>query len=169
MSTHRITMINWGNLPKVVAGGAYFTRYSAINSGTLLDRMVLVMPSGVESGIEGSFEIPENYVDTPILKKVWTSETAAGDVDFQLDHRTIDGSDTELFDTITSPAQRTNSSNGNTGPTVVSRRMVDTFSLTATDFVAGATVHFEFLRNGDIDTKAAAITVWALEFKYNDA
>lgn len=168
MATHRVSMINWGTKIRPT-GGAYFGPYTELNAGSALDREVLILPASVVSGIEGSVEIPENYVGTPKVKIVWTSETTANDVDFDCVHRTVDGSDTELLDTTTVPDQRTNSQDNNGGPSAASERMVDEITLTDTDITGGATWHFEFERDGASDTKADDVSVWGLEFTYSDA
>lgn len=168
MATQRVPMINWGTKIRPT-GGAYFGPYTELNSGSALDREVLVLLASVVSGIEGSVEIPEDYVGTPKVKIVWTSETTANDVDFDCIHRTIDGSDTELLDTTATPSQRTDSQDNNTGPSAASERMVDEITVTATDLTAGATWHFEFERDGVSDTKADKVSIWGLELTYSDA
>lgn len=168
MATRRIGIINWTTLP-IVTGGAYFAPYTNLNAGSALDRDVLVLLASAVNGINGSFEIPEDYVGTPKCKVVWTSETTAGDLDLDFIHRVIAGTDSLLLDTTTSPSQRTDSQDNNAGPSTASNRMVDEIVLTATDFAAGATCHFELMRDGVSDGKAASVSIWAAEFTYVDA
>ncbi len=167
MATHRIPIISFSARP--LNGNAYFAPYSTVNAGTTQDPMVLVMITSVVSVIKGLFRVPENYVGTPVLSIIWTSETTANTVDFKFRHRTISGSDAELLDIATSPTELEDTSVNNTGPSAASEKMLDTISLTTTDLLAGDIVYFEFERDGVTDDKADDITVWSLDFQYADA
>lgn len=148
---------------------AYETPYIVVNSGTTQNPLVFVFKSAVSGNIAGFTKIPDGYVGTPQVEIVWTSETTTGDVDFAFRHRVTDGSDTELLDISTSPTEIENTSIDNTGPSAASEQMITTISLTATDFVAGSMLYWEFERDGVTDTKADDITVWKLSLKYADA
>jgi hypothetical protein len=126
------------------------------------------MLASVVGVVKGAIRIPENYVGTPVLSIIWTSETTANTVDFKFRHRTTDGSDTELLDISTSPTEREDSSANNGGPSAASEQMLDTISLTTTDLTAGSMLYFEFERDGVTDDKADDITVWSLDFQYAD-
>lgn len=167
MATHRLSIINGFSLP--LDSNCFFAPYVTVNSGTTQNPMVLVQKAGATSTLQGTFRIPQNWVGTSKLSIIWTSETQAGDLDFQFKHRTIGGSDTKLLDTATLPAEivETTLTTG-AEPSVPSERMVDTITLTETDFVAGDTVYFEFNRLGAADTKADDNTIWGLDFEYND-
>ena len=169
MGTQRISVVNEST--REIDGGSYYAPYTFLNSGSSQDPNVLVFTAGVVSGIKGSFRIPENYVDTPVLSIPWTAETTTGDVDFKFRHRTTDGDDTDRLDISTFPDERADAADGTTGPTSASRQMITTISLTATDLVAGSMCYYEFERDGVSDTKADDISIWGdgPHFQYADA
>ncbi len=167
MATHRISLLNFSIRP--LDGNTWFAPYVTINSGTTQDPIVLVMKTAVVGVVKGVIRIPENYVGTPVLSIVWTSETTTNTVDFKFRHRTTDGSDTELLDISTSPTELEDTSVNNGGPSAASEQMIDTISLTTTDLAAGSMMYFEFERDGVTDDKADDITVWSLDLQYADA
>lgn len=154
---------------RLLNSNTYIVPYSIINSGTTQDPDVLVMKAAVVGVIKGNIRIPENYVGTPVLAIVWTSETTTNTVDFKFRHRTTDGSDGELLDISTSPTELEDTSVDNGGPSAASEQMIDTISLTTTDLTAGSIMYYEFERDGATDDKADNITIWALDFQYSDA
>lgn len=167
MATHEINLLNAHVSP--FDGNSWFAPYKTLNSGSTQDPMVLVMDQGAVSYVQGAILIPKNYVGTPFLVVVWTSETTTNTVDFKFRHRTIDGSDSELLDIATSPDEREDVGINNGGPSAASEKMVYTDALTSTDLTAGELMYFEFERDGATDDKAAEISVWGLYFRYNDA
>ena len=167
MSTRRKDLAFNGSV-RPATGDPYFAPYKLVNSASLQDPMVLVMLSAVVTVILGQIRIPEDYVGTPVLSIVWTSETTANTVDFKFRHRTIAGSDIELLDISTSPTELEDTSVNNGGPSAASERMLDTITLTSTDLAAGETLYYEFERDGVTDDKADDITIWHLDFQYSD-
>jgi len=167
MATQRISLLGSSIRPQ--DGNTWFAPYSIANSATLQDPMVLYFKSAVVGVVKGVVRIPPNYVASPVLSIVWTSEVTTNDVDFKFRHRVTDGSDTELLDISTSPTELENTAVDNTGPSAASEQMIDTIALTATDFVAGSLLYFEFERDGVTDTKVGDITVWSVDLEYSDA
>jgi len=167
MATRRVDL-GFNGTVRPSTGDPHFVPYTVVNSGSTQDPIVLVMLSAVVTVIKGHIRIPEDYVGTPVLSIVWTSETAANTVDFKFRHRTIAGSDTALLDISTSPTEREDTSVDNGGPSAPSERMLDTISLTTTDLTAGETMYYEFERDGVTDDKADDITIWHLDFQYSD-
>ncbi len=168
MATHRVSLLNGTIRP--LDSNTWFAPYSTANSGTTQDPFVLFMKSAVVGVVKGNIRIPENYVGTPVLSIIWTSETTADTVDFKFRHRTTSGSDTALLDISSSPDERADSEINNTGPSAASEQMIDVIDpLTATDLAAGDLMYFEFERDGVTDDKAGDITVWSLDFQYADA
>ena len=167
MATHRVSLLN--STVRPLDENTFFAPYSIANSGTTQDPVVLYMITSVVGVIKGVIRVPENYVGTPVLSIVWTSETTTNTVDFKFRHRTTDSSDTELLDISTSPTELEDTSINNGGPSAASEQMIDTISLTTTDLTSGSIMYYEFERDGVTDDKADDITVWSLDFEYADA
>lgn len=167
MATHRVDLFNSTIRP--LDGNCFFAPYTAENSGSTQDPIVLHMITSVVSMVKGVIRIPENYVGTPVLSIYWTSETTTNTVDFKFRHRTTDGSDAELLDIATSPTELENTSVNNGGPSAASEQMLDTIALTTTDLVKSSLMYFEFERDGVTDDKVDTITIWGLHLEYADA
>ena len=152
-------------------GNAYPSLMTNVVSGSTQDFPLWVFQDAVTGTIQGLLPIPTNYVSTPKLIILWSSPTAAGNVVWDIVHRTMTPG-TDLLDTSTSPAE-INETNLATAskPGAADRLEEDEIALTTTDLVADELLYFEFSRiGGDAsDTKTDDAYVVGLLFEYADA
>ena len=164
MATHRISILGAGTIPDT-SGEVFFQPYSIVDSGTVLDPLVLMFnDSGTKDGVRGSFEVPQNYVDTANLVMKWTANATSGTVIF--DWSVLASSITE---DMGAAAVRTSETVTDTKTGTAFLLEVISMTLTDTDYVAGDLVTFELFRDTVNDTMAAAAAVFSVHFEYADA
>lgn len=167
MATFRLPI--GGNL-LTADSNAYMVPYSNVNTGTTQDVFVWVFVDAATGTIKGTFEIPQNWVGSSKLIIQWTSETTAGNVRWEIKHRSMLPG-TSKFDTSTTPAEITQTVDTSSKPGAASDLEEDSITLTATDLTVGDLVYFEFSRLGAHanDTKSAVVSLINLLFEYADA
>lgn len=118
----------------------------------------------------GLFNVPKNYVGTPLVVIVWTTTATSGNCVWDFDYRAVGGDDLESLDqTGTQEAVTVTDA----APSAANERMEVTIALTAGNFAVDDTVEFLIARDGAVgpgtDTIAAAVQLVGLYFQYNDA
>lgn len=168
MATHRFSIAR--DL-RPADSSTYLTPYSNVHgSSPAQDPFVWVFLDAATGTLKGVFQVPENWIGTSKLIIQWTSETTAGNVRWQIKHRSMLPG-TTILDTDTTPAGITQTLDTASKPGAQSRLEQDEISLTETDLTAGDVVYFEFSRLGGHanDTKADDVSLVGLLFEYADA
>ena len=168
MATHRIPVLGWQTVPDD-SGDVFFEPYPVKATNDLWGKLVAVFnDTAARIGLQGSFNVPKNYVGTANLVVVWTSTATVGDVEWDFDYRAVGGNDSESLDQ--GSAQESVNAN-DTAPSATDERMEIAIALTDGNFAADDTVSFEMFRDGTDggDTMAAAAQIHDLFFEYNDA
>lgn len=167
MATHRISILGWQAVPDT-SGDVFFEPYTIKATNDVWGYLVVVFnDTSARDGLQGSFDIPQNYVGSANIIIHWTSTATTGDVEWDFDYRAVGGNDTESLD----QAGTQESVNQNdTAPSAANERMTATLAVTDANFAAGDTVQFELFRDGTDggDGIAAAVTVHAVLFEYAD-
>ena len=161
----RISILNAQTVPDG-GGGVFFESYLNKATNQVWRYLILVMnDTSTKIGINGKFQVPQDYSTGAKLVVVWTSTATSGDVEFDFDYRCVGGNDTESLDQAT--AQESVNSN-DTAPSATDERMELSIDLTSGNFAAGDTCQFEFARDGTDagDTMAAACQIHGLFFEY---
>jgi putative transposon-encoded protein len=119
-------------------------------------------------GLQGRFEVPQNYVGTASIIVVWSTTATTGDVELDFDYRAVGGDDAESLDQ-TGTQESVNQND--TAPSAAWERMTASLSLTSANLAAGDTVLFEIFRDGTDagDTISASVYMFGLLFQYDDA
>ena len=164
MATHRINILGAMTLPDT-SGEVYFQPYSVVDTGAVVDPMVLMFnDSGTVDGVRGVFQVPQNYVGSPVLRIVWTADATSGTCVF--DWSVLPRSGTE---DMGAAAARTTETDSTTKSSTAFARETNDITLTAGDYAAGDTVLFELFRDTITDTMAADCAVFEVLFEYADA
>lgn len=168
MATHRVAIPG----PFFSANGnAYPSLMTNVVSGSTQDFPLWVFQDGVTGTVQGMFPIPTNYVGTPKLIILWSSPTTAGNVVWDIVHRTMTAG-SHALDISTSPSE-INETNLATSskPGAADQLEEDEIALTTTDLSADRVMYFEFSRLGGdgSDTKSDDAYVVGLVFEYSDA
>ena len=171
MATHRIPILSWNTLPDTT-GRAFFEPYTNKATNDIFNHLVLTLndPGASQNhGVYSAFDIPVNYVTSPVIRVYWSSTVITGTCLFAFDYRAIGGDDTESLDQATFQEQVDIS---DVAASATDERLNVTGALTAGNFAAGDLVEFFFYRDGTTgaptDTLAAAVTVHGLYFEYSD-
>lgn len=130
---------------------------------------VLIMEDGsTRDGVFGGFDIPQDYVGSPNLIVIWTSEATSGVVAFDYDYRNHGGDDSESFDQA---GQQESANVDDTAPSVAHERMEAVIALTAGNFAAGDSHKGGLFRDKTDadDTLADEAIVHYILFEYADA
>lgn len=167
MAIHRIPILGWKTKPDT-SGKVLFEPYSIKAPSSAHDHFVFIFnaPTG-RIGLEGSFDVPQNYVGSPQAVIHWTSVTVTGDVEWDFDYSPVGGDDAESY----APTGVFGSVNQeDTAPSVAHRKMTATLALPSGDFAAGDTVPFMLFRDGTDagDTMTGAAIVHEVLFEYSD-
>ena len=172
MATHRIPILGWNTIPDTT-GRAFFEPYTVKATNDVFGHAVLVLndPGASQNhGVYGAFDIPANYVGSPVIRIYWTSTATSGTCLFAFDYRAIGGDDTESLDQATFQEQIDIS---DVAASATDERLNVTGALTAGNLAAGDLVEFYFYRDGTTggptDNLAAAVTVHGVYFEYADA
>ncbi len=149
------------------AGGNVFFEPYSIESVNRKGQILKFNNSGARDMIRGHFEIPTDFVSGAKLLIVWSSAIVANALQWELDYRSVGGSDTESMDQATFQ-QTLGLTTGAGEPSVAHERMTDEIPMTDADLAADDTCQFEFGRDsGDAaDTKAGPAWIVGLFFKY---
>lgn len=171
MATFRIPILGFSTRPDDT--GEAFFEPADLNFGAndLARQFVLALGSGlaaaptVKHGVYGSFEVPKNYVSSPVVGIIWAATLVTGDVVFDFDYRAI--ADDETLDPAT--WQESVTATKTADPTARERDTV-TANLTAANFAVDDTVEFFLGRDGvdAADTMAGRAYVFGAFFQYND-
>jgi len=168
MATHRIPILGWNTVPDN-SGDVFLEPYSVKATNDVWEYLVTIFEdTATRIGLRGAFDVPQNYVGSPVIIVVWTATATTGAVEWDFDYRCVGGNDIESLDQ-TGTQQSVNASDN--APSVVNERLEASLSLTAGNFAAGDTCQFELFRDGTDagDTMSAAAIVHALLFEYADA
>ena len=139
--------------------------YDIIDTGALISPTPWVFDlASTKDGLRGEFIVPPDYVGSAVISGVINSSATTGDVVLDLSYIVLavngamGGSLTRTTDTITVALSTTAF-----GLTLFS------FTLTATDFVAGRTVLFEIFRDQTeaADDLAVEMILWSAKFEYS--
>lgn len=167
MATHRISILGASTVPDT-GGDVFFEPYTIKATNDVWGYLVVVFnDTSARDGLQGSFDVPQNYIGSANIIVHWTSTATTGDVEWDFDYRAVGGNDTESLDQ--SGTQESVNQN-DTAPSAVNERMTATLSLTDGNFAVGDTVQFELFRDGTDggDGISAAVTVHAVLFEYAD-
>jgi hypothetical protein len=118
-------------------------------------------------GMFGSFEVPQNYVGSPVIIPLWTSTKTSGDCVWDFEYRAVGGDDAESLD---QSGTQESVSVTDAAPTAANRRLTPSLSLTAANLSPGDIVEFFFGADGTdgSDTLAGARIIFAVAFQYSD-
>lgn len=173
MTIHRLQKLHLGANPDTT-GECWFEPSSILNTNDVFPYPILrfgasnaAQPS-VRHGCSIIFEVPQNYVGTPILRIKWTSTLTSGNVVWDADYRTLSGDDTTSLDQSGNEASVTVT---DAAPTAALRQLVATINLTGSHFSAGETVQLNLFRDGTdaADTLAGSAILHDFTFEYSDA
>lgn len=168
MATIRIPLL--GNALSTTAG-AYWAPYSAYNSGTTRDVGVWVFQDAQTGTVSVGFQVPKNWISgsTNIIL-LWTSSTTAGNVVWNVTHRSAAAAST-LMDTNTTPASRTDTLTTSSKPGAGDQLESDTVNITDTDWAVDEFVAMDIIRLGSdgSDTKADSAILFGAMLEYADA
>lgn len=119
-------------------------------------------------GFHGRFNVPKNYVGTPVVVIAWTGTGTTGNVVWDFEYRAISGDDAESIDQAGTQESVTVT---DAMPSAALERNVATISLTAANFAADDTVEYFVANDGGdaADTAAFARLLVDLLFQYADA
>ena len=171
MATQHLPLFGW-NTRADTTGRAYFAPYDNYATNLLFKHHVLVLenPSSNIHGVYGQFQVPEDYVDTAVMRVLWTTQVTTGTVVFFFNYRAVGGNDTESLDQATFQEQIDIQ---DVAPSAIDERMNVSGSVTDSNFAAGDSVGFFFGRDGVVgvpdDDLADAVQVVELIFEYADA
>lgn len=176
MATHRLDRLHVGCIPDITetTGECFPEPYSLRATNDTWRHQIwrfgsaLAAAPTVRHGFFGVFEVPQNYVGTPVLRVHWTSTITTGNVVWDFDYRTVAGDDTTSLDQLAVEEAVTVT---DAAPTATDRQLIATVALTAANFTAGDTVLFGFFRDGAdaADTMAGSAQLHNLVFSYADA
>ena len=167
MAIQRISILGFTTVPD--GGGNVFFESAAVKAtNAVWDRLVAVFnDTASRDGLHGSFDVPQNYVDTANLIVVWTSVATSGNAIWDFDYRAVGGNDSESLDQT---GNQESVSVTDAAPSATDERMEVSISLTDGNFAAGDTVLFTLFRDGtDSDTINGALQLVGLFFEYADA
>ena len=170
MATHDIPILGAMTVPDN-SGTCFFQPLEtgvATAAANLLN-LVLTMefPTGTDLGVYGKFNIPQNYVDTPLLIIRGVIEGVTGVLAFGVE--CVGGvADSETVDAAFETADLAENS---TWTGYADEEMYEeTITMTpAAAYVAGDEVFFHFFRDDSQDTTTFDFHVTGLLFRYNDA
>ena len=171
MATHRIPILGFSLRPDDT--GEAFFEPAELNFGSndLTRRFLLVCGSAlaaqptVKHGFYGSFDVPKNYIGTPVLVIIWAATLTSGDVVFDFDYRAI--TDDETLDPSTWQESVTATK---TVDATARERDTVTINLTGGNFAVDDTVEYFIGRDGadGADTAAGRAYIANVLFQYND-
>jgi len=165
MATHRIPILGFGTTPDT-SGDVFLEGYDTKATNDVWDRLVLVFnDTSTRIGCHGGFVVPKDYAGGAKFIVVWTSTATSGDVEYDVDYRSVGGDDAESLDQ-TSNQESLNQND--TAPSAAHERMECSLTATAGNFVADDEVEFTLFRDGTDggDTIAAAVIVFSVLFEY---
>lgn len=129
--------------------------------------LTMAFPTGADVAVFGKFNVPQNYVGTPVLViRGVLGGTPAAILAFGMDHTPL--ADSESVDAAFSDIDLVNNSTW-TGY-AIEEMYEETITLTPTAaYVAGDEVLFRFYRDESVDTTTFDFHLTGLLFRYNDA
>lgn len=163
--TIRVNMLGWGTLADP-NGNAFFEPYSIKATNDVWKRTVLTFnDTATKDGVHGFFHVPKDYVDSANLVVVWTSTATAGDVEWEIDYRSV-----AIGESADQNTPQENTGSNDTAPGTTDLLQEFDIALTDGNFAAEDIVEFIFYRDGTDggDTLAAAVTVHHLLFEYQN-
>ena len=147
------------------SGEVFWEPYTIHDAAAVIDPSILVFQnSGTKDGYRGSFQVPQNYVGSPVLRIVWTANATSGTVVFDWSVLTRSGTED-----MGAAATRTTETDSTTKGGTAFTRQTNDITLTAGDYVAGDEVLYELFRDTITDTMAASCLVFGAYFEYADA
>ncbi len=167
MATHRISIIGWQARPDT-SGNCYPAPYTlhATNDNWKLTVFVFANTGAVRINLYGAFDVPKDYVSTPVFVAKWTSQSTTGDVVWDVDYRAVTAG--ESLDQAT--AQESLSVT-DAAPGTTDLMQEATVAATGGNFAADDLV--EFLISRDLSDASDDLTdnvqLFSLEFQYADA
>ena len=169
MATHDIPILGANTAPDA-SGEVFFEPLeSAMTLGTAVFGttlgLTMLAPTGTDIGVYGKFNIPQNYVGTPVLVIRGAIGQAASTLAFGIDF--IAREDSEAIDTAYTD---TDLANNATWTGYVAEDMYEeTITLTpAAAFVVEDEVFFFLYRDDSVDTQTGEFHLTGLFFRYND-
>lgn len=168
MATHRLPIMGAMTIPDAT-GECYMAPLSvemALGIGLMKNLGMVLKDPSADTGFYGVFEVPQNYVGTPVIAVAGVLDGTVGatSVDFEfsyltrVDNETIEAAweESVQFDT------------GNTNGWTTEDLLTDSASLGA-NFTAGDTVFYYFKRDQGTDDFNGDFHVVGLYFQYADA
>lgn len=170
MATHRMSIFGASCVPDTT-GRATFRAYSSFGTNDVFQHLVLALadPAAAEAhGIYGSFSVPKNYVGTPKVIIVWTTNVITGNVKFDFDYRAVGGDDLESLDQATFQESLTVT---DVAPSAEHERLETSVTLTAANLAVDDLVEFYLTREdgAGTDTCVGQALVHDLLFEWADA
>lgn len=163
MGTQRLPILGTMTVPDA-SGNVFQQLYSEIDSGAVIDPLVIVFAPSTKNGLKGSFRVPESYVDSAAIKIVCTANATSGTIVF--DWSVLPRSGAE--DMGAAPVRTSETGNVTKGGTAFTREEV-TITLTDGDYAKGDEVLFEIFMDGVTATIASPVAVFGVYFEYADA
>lgn len=173
MATHTKEILGWQAKPDVSGAATFEPANLFFGSNDLARPFVLSLGTSISSeptvkgGVFGCFDVPSNYVSTPLIVVVWSATLTTGTIVFDFDYTAVGGNDAETLD----PAAWQESVTWNDeAPTTARRKLDASQSLTGANLAANDLVEFFFGRDGadGTDDLAGMGYVFSLKFQYND-
>lgn len=168
MATHRLPIMGATTIPDST-GECYMAPASvemALGTGLMKNLVMVLKDPTADTGFYGVFEVPQNYVGTPVIAVtgVLDGTTGAADgVDFEFSYLT-------RVDNETIEAAWEQSVTFNTGRTDAwtAEDLVTDSAACAANFTAGDTVFYYFKRDQGTDDFNGDFHVVGLYFQYSD-
>lgn len=170
MATHEIPILGAFTAPDT-SGDVFFEPAEvAMALGTAvfdsLQVLTMVAPTGSDIGVYGKFNIPQNYVGTPVLVIRGAIGEAANTLGFGFQQLSRDAN--ESIDTVLEAEDLTN--NASWTPPAIEDIFELTITITpAAAYVAGDEVFFFFFRDDSVDDQTGEFYLTGLFLRYNDA
>ena len=123
----------------------------------------MLAPTGVDIGVYGKFNIPQNFVDTPILVIRGVVAEGANILAFGLQQVPV--ADNETIDV----AFEAEDINSETITHTAEDMYEQTITITPSAYNSGEEVFFFFFRDDSVDTQTGEFHLTGLFFRYNDA
>ena len=170
MATHDLPILGAMTVPDN-SGTCYFQPLETAVATTAANLLNLVLtmefPTGSDLGVYGKFNIPQNYVDTPLLVIRGVIEGTANTLAFGIE--CVGGvADSE---TVDAAFETEDLANNATWTGYADEEMYEeTIAMTpAAAYVPGDEVFYHFFRDDSVDDTTFDFHVTGLFFRYNDA
>ena len=174
MATHRLSILGPTTQPDATGltfMGNIFVEVATIHGSGLVNNMVMTMKdSAADTGFYGTFQVPQNYVGTPVIHVTGVLDGTIGTtiISFQIDYLPV--ADNETVDAGWGQQLIFNTADLDSGTAYTTEDLLTLTSgaMTST-LVVGDEVFYYFKRDVTADTFVGDFHLTGLYFQYSDA